>query len=409
MTNLLGDAPSETMVTPAAASRGGDLLCFCGQDWWYHNRAHSDFQLMLRAARERRVLLINSIGMRMPVPGRSSLPLKKVGRKVRSMMRHLRRPVPELPNFTVMSPVVMPLYGKPWGRRINARLVRAQVLRGLRKCGIREPHVLVTVPTAWDVLEGIPRASLTYNRTDKHSAFPEADTQLIESLENQLLAHSDLVLYSSRAFLAAEADAHGGRGRFLDHGVDLAAFHGSAAADPEVLPGVRRPIIGFFGNLRDHVVDFELLRKVAAAYPQATLLLIGGANASVDSLTDIPNVVHIGHRPHEEIPALGRQFDVALMPWIDNDWIRNCNPIKFKEYLALGKPVVSTWFPELEYYPGSVLAARSHDEFVAAVGRALEGERPPRLDAWRDGLGASTWEDRSRELLAMLDQLAVPR
>jgi hypothetical protein len=56
-----------------------DIICFCGQDWWYHNHAHSDFQLMTRAARSRQVLLFNSIGMRMPMPGRSPLPFRRIG------------------------------------------------------------------------------------------------------------------------------------------------------------------------------------------------------------------------------------------------------------------------------------------------------------------------------------------
>lgn len=405
MTELL--VPETT--NRATPGKPADLLCFAGQDWWYHNRAHSDFQLMLCAARTRRVLLVNSIGMRMPTPGKSGLPLHKIARKAKSMMRHLRRPVQELPNLAVMSPVLVPLYGKPAGRRLNARLIRAQVRRAMRKCGIVEPHVVVTVPTACDVVEGIPRRSLTYNRSDKHSAFPEANTALIESLEDRLLAESDVVLYSSRAFLAAEADRHQGRGRFLDHGVDTRAFHPDASRDGAVLTDVRRPIIGFFGNLRDHVVDFALLRTVAMAYPDATLLLIGGANAAVDALTELPNVVHMGHQPHDAIPALGRQFDVALMPWLDNDWIRHCNPIKFKEYLALGRTVVSTWFPELDHYPDVVFAARDHAGFVRAVGEALAGARPAGLDSCAELLTDATWDDRARDLLGMLDAVGLPR
>src|SRR4030095_232052 len=56
------------------AERATPLICFAGLDWWYHNRAHADFQLMTRAARTRTVLLVNAIGMRMPLPGRTSHP-----------------------------------------------------------------------------------------------------------------------------------------------------------------------------------------------------------------------------------------------------------------------------------------------------------------------------------------------
>src|SRR6478672_11715411 len=68
----------------AADGRPSDFVCFAGQDWWYHNHAHSDVQLMRRVAEERKVLLVNSIGLRMPVPGRSTQVLRRLGRKLRS-------------------------------------------------------------------------------------------------------------------------------------------------------------------------------------------------------------------------------------------------------------------------------------------------------------------------------------
>jgi hypothetical protein len=96
-----------------------DVICFCGQDLWYHNRAHSDFQLMTRIARTRKVLLVNSLGMRVPMPGRSSQPLRRIFRKAKSMMRHRRTPLPDTPNYTVLSPVLFPFYGSEKMRRVD--------------------------------------------------------------------------------------------------------------------------------------------------------------------------------------------------------------------------------------------------------------------------------------------------
>src|SRR3954470_20149210 len=88
-----------------------DYVCFSGQDWWYFSRAHSDFQLMLRVARERRVLLVNSIGMRMPLPGRSTMVTRRIIRKASSVLKFLKQPVPDVPGFHVMTPLILPLYG----------------------------------------------------------------------------------------------------------------------------------------------------------------------------------------------------------------------------------------------------------------------------------------------------------
>lgn len=384
-----------------------DLICFCGQDWWYHNRAHSDFQLMTRAAKHRKVLLVNSIGMRMPMPGRSPLPWKRIWRKLKSMLRHTRRPLPDTPDYTVMTPVLFPFYGSEKARALNAASIRRQVERVARRLGMVDPHIVVTVPTAWDVAKEMARSTLVYNRSDKHSAFGEADQGLIRGLEHELLTKADGVLYSSRAFRDSERELTGDRAHFLDHGVDTVHFAPRPRTNALAGTGARRPIIGFFGGLDDYVIDFDLLERLAVERPQYTLVLIGDATLPMDRLTRHGNVRHLGFRPYAEIPDLGADFDVSIMPWLDNDWIRSCNPIKLKEYLSLGQEVVTTYFPEVEHYRDFVHVARSGDEFLARIDAVVAGERAPGDRGTL--LRKATWEDRTVELLQILDGLAAAR
>ncbi|MGE3173851.1 MAG: glycosyltransferase [Planctomycetota bacterium] len=384
-------------------SASPDLICFCGQDWWYHNRAHSDFQLMTRAAGFRKVLLVNSIGMRMPMPGRSPLPFRRIFRKLKSMLRHVRRPLADTPDFAVMTPVLFPFYGSDKARAFNARMIRGQVERQARKMGMTAPHIVVTVPTAWDVAREMTRSSLVYNRSDKHSAFSEADNTLIQGLERQLLQHSDAVLYSSRSFLESERALTGDRARFLDHGVDLRHFAARGRTGALERRGIPRPIVGFFGGLDDYVIDFDLLERLAVERPDYSLVLIGDATLPMDRLERHPNVHFLGFRPYAEIPELGADFDVAIMPWLDNDWIRSCNPIKLKEYLALGCEVVTTPFPEAEFYR-EFLHQGAGDAFLAQVDAVVRGARAPGDRAQL--LARATWDDRTRELLQILDDLS---
>lgn len=382
------------------------IICFCGQDWWYHNRAHSDFQLMTRAARKRKVLLINSIGMRMPLPGKSPLPFRRIWRKFKSMLRSVSRPLPETPDYVVMTPVLFPFYGSQKARAFNSWLIRFQVGRQARKMAMRDPHIIVTVPTAWEVARKMKRSCLVYNRSDKHSAFSEADTSFIKQLEHELFSKSDGVLYSSRAFLDSEKQLTGGRSHFLDHGVDTKHFAPRPRTGKLTGLGCKRPIIGFFGGLDDYVVDFDLLERVAKERPQYSLVLIGDATLPMDRLTRYPNVHHLGFRPYQDIPDLGADFDVSIMPWLDNEWIKSCNPIKMKEYLSLGQEVVTTYFPEVEHYLDHVHVARTGEEFLERIDAVVNG-----LKAQGDRaqlLGKATWNDRADELLDVLDQV-VPR
>jgi len=401
VTRMRPDRPHELMPGNA------DIICFCGQDWWYHNRAHSDFQLMTRAAAKRKVLLINTIGMRMPMPGRSSLPFRRMWRKIKSMLRGVSRPLEETPDYVVMTPMLFPFYGSPLARAFNAWLVRWQVARQARKMGVRHPHIFITVPTAWEVARKMEYSSLVYNRSDKHSAFSEADNPLITRLEHELFTHADRVIYSSRSLLESEREQTGSRSHFLDHGVDTRHFAPRPRTGKLAALGCKRPIVGFFGGLDDYVVDFGLLERIAMERPQYSLVLIGDATLPLDFLTRHPNVHHLGFRPYQEIPELGADFDVSIMPWLDNEWIRHSNPIKLKEYLSLGQQVVSTCFPEVEHYPEHVHLARTADEFLARIDEVIAGKQSP--GDRKTLLGKATWDDRTDELLATLDSIAAEK
>lgn len=388
---------------PARPTPPPGWICFSSVDWWYHNRAHSEIQLMRRIARERTVLFVNTIGMRMPLPGRSTQPVRRIARKLMSILRFVRRPLADTPGFNVVTPFILPFYGSSAIRALNARMVRAQVRFLARRVGIDpdDAIVVVTVPTAWDVVRGMKRRRLLYNRSDLHSAFEETDQRVIRSLEQELLRNSDAVLYVSHSLLDAERDVAGEKGVFLDHGVDLAHFGGDPGPEPRELASIPRPRVGFFGGIDDYLVDFDLLEKVAREIPDASLVLIGDATCSMARFDDLPNVHWLGYKPYEQIPAFGAAFDVALMPWLDNEWIEHSNPIKLKEYLALGLPIVSVDFPEVHHYRDVVAVASDPDDFVHLIREVLAGREVGTTASRRARVAAGTWDDRACELLAI--------
>lgn len=401
-------AHGATLLAPQADLPG--YLCFSAQDWWYHNRAHSDFQLMRSIAAHRKVLVVNSIGMRMPTPGRSTQVLRRVGRKLRSVAMLVRRPLRELPGFYVMSPLPLPFYGSPLARRVNALLVRAQVLAVSRALGLHRPVIMVTIPTAWDVVRPMRRQALVFNRSDRHSSFPESDRPTIEALERGLLERSDHVLYVSTALMDEERRMTGDRAYFLDHGVDTDHFRrrpeSEQPADIRAIPG---PRVGFFGALDDYLVDFDLLERIAGELPDVSLVLIGDATVPMERLTRHPNVHWLGFRPYETIPGYGSGFDVAIMPWLDNPWIKHSNPIKLKEYLALGLPVVSTDFQELVNYADRVRIAASGDLFLDAVRATLREGGPRPADDLRGSVLGASWSSRAAQLMALAEPSSDPR
>ena len=388
----------------AAAGSADGVVCFAGVDWWYHNRGHSECHIMKRLAGRAPVLWINSIGMRTPAPGRTELPLRRYARKIRSTLKGLQRD-PET-GMWIYSPLFVPRYSQRWVE-LNGRLLAAQVRWLCRRLGIRRPSAWVTVPTAVGAVERGKWVRCLFNRSDEFSRFPEADGRLIASLEQRLLRNCDCVLYVNRELMKREA-AQCRQTEYLGHGVDYDHF---AATDGEVRAECRdlpRPIIGFYGALDDYTVDKALLIKVAREVRHGTLLLIGPRAMDTTALEAEPNVRYLGAVPYEALPRYAKAFDIGLMPWLDNEWIASCNPIKLKEYLALGFPVVSIDFPELAPYRGLVHTARSHEEFLAGVRAAINSADPGAVDQRRSAVRQDSWAALADRVGPMLRLGAAP-
>jgi glycosyltransferase involved in cell wall biosynthesis len=385
---------------PATSADQPGYVCFAAVDWWYHNRAHSELQLMTRLARTRTVLLVNSIGMRMPLPGRSSRFMFRIWRKLKSTLKLVKHPIPETPNFAVLSPLILPFYSTPWARRLNAVLVRAQVRAAQRWLGIHDPIIVVTIPTAWEVVKPMRRRALVFNRIDKHSSFDEADEGYIAEMEHQLLRNADVTLFVSRALLDEEMPETNGHGVFFDHGVDVARFNeADGLPDPADLAPIPHPRVGFFGGLDDYVIDFDLLERIARDLPDAQLVLVGEATCSMDRFEQYENVHGLGYKPYADIPRYGAGFDVGILPRLDSKWSKYTNPIKLKEYLALGIPVVTRDLPEAHRYADWIRIAGTDDAFVEAVSAALADGGPGTPSERRRVVAGDTWDARTDELI----------
>jgi glycosyltransferase involved in cell wall biosynthesis len=379
------------------------MICFSAQDWWYFNRAHSDFQLLTRVARDQPVLLVNSLGMRMPRPGVSTRPAARIARKLASVTRGLRRPLPDTPGFAVLTPLFLPIYTPGRARDLSNYLVRKQVELAARRLGITDPALMVTLPTAWEAAQPMRRSALIANRSDRYSAFGEADETWVAGLERDLLEHADVAVYASQSLMDAESDLTT-NAVFLDHGVDLDRFVVATDIEPApAIAAIARPRIGFFGAIDDYTVDLPLLRRIATEIPEAQLVLVGPTNCSLDDLVELPNVHWLGACTPDEVPAFGAGFDVALMPWLTNEWIAHCNPIKVKEYLALGLPIVSTYYPDVERYRSLLRVAGDADAFVALVRQTLADGGPATAEHRRAAVSGDSWDRRATELLDLVD------
>lgn len=381
---------------PAASRQFDGVICFGDSDWWYHNRGHYDMRMMYELNQRVPVLYVNSIGVRMPSVKEGSVFLKRILRKLRSMGRGF---VPVREDFGVFSPVTLP--GGMGGFLLDA-LLAFQVRRAARKMGICRPLVWVACPAAARAAERVRRVGLVYQRTDAYEKYPGADREAVIRWDRHMKEQADLTLFCSTLLFEAEKE-HCRNARLIDHGVNFELFAAAGSAshpEPADMKSLPRPRVGFVGSIDDHTFDVELFLEVAGRLPEYCFVLVGGCSLP-DDWCGLPNVVLLGKRPHEQVPDYMGACNVLIMPWLQNEWIRACNPVKLKEYLAVGKPVVSRPFHELRRYDGAAAVAEDAASFAAAIRAGVED--PARFHSFREQMRRETWHEKAKAVLSNLE------
>lgn len=377
-----------------------DFICFGGGDWWYHNRGHIDMQLMRRFAKLGTTVYVNSVVVQKPVLRHGKRLLGKVIRKTKSIFRGLQKVDA---GFWVYSPCSLPVHHIAWARHLNTRVLQLQVLWVTRKLGISNPVVWLTCPAATDLALTIKKNKLVYQRADRWEEFPNVDKGVVLCYDRKAKSEADLTIFVSSK-LYEEERTQCKNALCLDHGVDFEMF--ATAEDDkglrEDVATIARPVVGFFGGIDDHTFDVEFIKKVVDMLPQLNFVFVGSVSANCDGLLSKKNVWMLGQKSYEQVPHYGKYFDVAIMPWQQNRWIQVCNPIKLKEYLALGKPVVSTPFAELQKYRDMVYEAETPKEFAKCIRKALAEDNAERIAARRRTVELHSWDSKAQLVLQEL-------
>jgi glycosyltransferase involved in cell wall biosynthesis len=369
------------------------------KDW--HEDPTSNHHVLRELARTRRVLWLNSIATRTPKLS-SRRDLGKIGRKLGEFMRG---PVNVENDLWVMSPLAVPLPGNEIASTVNRTVLRATI-RALRlRLGIDRFQLWTFLPTTAPYVGTLGEEMAIYYCVDEWSLFSYLDREQTQAAERALLTKVDAVF----AINAALADAKrklNSRTFVSPHGVDHALF--AKALDPAtVVPSdiarIPHPRLGFYGTLRDWV-DFELLAHVARKRPAWQIVLIGQQLADLSALAGLPNVHLLGQKPHHELPAYCKGFDVGMIPYRIDERMTFVNPLKLREYLSAGLPVVSTPVPEVAKFSRFARVASTADEFVAACEAALDETTPreTRSSAMKD----ETWSARVEHVARTIDEMA---
>jgi glycosyltransferase involved in cell wall biosynthesis len=363
------------------------IVCFA-KDWGGDPTSKNHIMRIL--SEKNTILWVNSIGMRRP--GMNGYDLRRLAVKLGRGLGSCRRVAP---NIHVFDPLVIPLPGLAPVVRLNNAILAVTLRAACRRLGLRRPIVWSFFPNIAGLVGRLDERLVVYHCVDDYAEFRGMASTSLRRLESQLLEAADLVFTSSES-LWRERVTRNPHTIFIPHGVDVARFARALAPDvsiPEDLRGVRRPIVGFIGAVADFV-DLELVAQAARMRPDWSFVMVGRWVTDLTALRGLPNVHLLGQRPYEDLPAYCRGFDVGIIPFRLNNLTLRANPLKMREYLAAGLPVVSTPLPEVARYGALVRIAQGPAPFVGEIQQALLERGEPFLGMRLQAMRQESWEHR---------------
>lgn len=390
-------------LASSAVERLGGNFVFVGSEKWESASKTSKHHLMREfSSRGARILYVENISMRR-LGSEGGRDYGKILREVRRFFSGLRQPEP---NVWCLTPLYLPFPGSAIVRRFNAWFIGATVRFHLRRLGMKRPVLIYFMPTGLALQGRCGERLAAYYITDNYAEFADVEKDAVRQLEAEALRTAGIVFATASTLVEARRPARPDI-NYSPHGVD--AGHFAKALDPAtVVPpevdSIPRPRIGFMGGLGYDYVDLGLIRDIAKARPHWQIVLFGRDLSDISELLAQPNVHFLGRQPYERLPALLKGMDVALIPFLDNPLTRDVNPLKMREYLAAGLPVVATDLPAMQGYKDHVDCTRGLAGFLAAIEKRLSNPGSPQ--ARHDAVKSESWGARAETVLEKLAEAA---
>jgi glycosyltransferase involved in cell wall biosynthesis len=381
------------------------IICFGGEDWWYHH-PHSKNHLMRRFARAgNKVIFVNSISMGL-APMKSGEVLPRIKRKLKSYAK-LARTTEE--GITVVSPAVIPLFGSRAAATTNRRLLTAQISRLVKQRAMNNPILWIAIPTAVEVIGQLHESLVIYHVSDKYDANTmdhATDPAYIRKLHERAIDAADLIFYSSRK-LIDEAERGREKSFLLEQAVDFDHWAQISNGDLTVADAVARipkPRIGYFGAIEPWLIDQDLIKGAARERPGWNWIFIGNKSRGLE-IEELPNVHFLPPVSYDKLPNYAAGFDVCVLPWnTDVPFTSYGSAIKVREYLASGKPVVISPLPEYESMKHVLRIARSRDQFLELVDAALRETGTELAQARQSAVKDGTWDARAEWVSELIEE-----
>lgn len=382
--------------------KGNDIICLSTQDWQGLWTRKQRFTQMF-ARNGNRVLYIET-----PV---HLLGLDVLPRDLTRFFRFLKGPRQIEANLHVATlPILLPFFQMSHAiNYANHFIVRAMLRRWIKTLGLRNPLLWIYTPFSESLVDGLPNSGVVYECVDEfRAARGFVRSSVVGAMEDSLLKRVSVCVVTQESLLPRRA-ALCAKTFCVPNGADTDLFRAVAedsSVPPEAIERIPHPRLCFVGHIM-YWVDMKLLRYVADRRPEWNIVLIGPVHPSADAsqVKGAKNIHALGRQAQADIPKLLKGVDVCLNAYKADDVATHASPLKLYEYLAAGKPVVSTEMPEARKFDTDVRIANSYEDFLKYCDEVIATlPETPEVIARRIAIASThSWRNRFAEVNRILE------
>jgi glycosyltransferase involved in cell wall biosynthesis len=276
------------------------------------------------------------------------------------------------------------------------------------KLGFEKSILWTYMPNSADMAGKLKEDFLIYDCIDEHAEYGGfIKKETVHKMEADLLMKSDLSFVTVQGLYDAKVQYNSNM-HVIPNGANVELFMQCQEVSTIIaqeMAQIPHPIVGFLGVIQP-CIDLELLEKIAKAHPSWSVVLIGpiSAGVSIDSLMKYQNVYYLGRKDPDELPSYMKAFDICLNAFKINNLTLNVSPLKFYEYLATGKPVVSVDMPGVREFSDIIYIGKEHEDYIKQIERALVEDSPERIQKRIQIAKQNSWEARTNQMLDIIQR-----
>lgn len=382
-----------------------NIICISSIDWDFIWQGHQEIMSVL-AKNGNRVLFIESTGVRAP----TFKDMPRLLHRFANWRKGFKGVRKEGENLYIYSPLTLPF---PYSRiaiKINKVIMLSVIKHWMNVMGFHNPVVWTFLPTGivLDMLNELDPSIFVYYCIDDFASSSKTACK-IKRAEDKVIKKADLI-FATAHNIYNRCLSRNKRSYLFPFGVSIANYvevRENHVDIPDDLKRVKRPIIGYIGGLHKWI-DMKLVRAIALARKDISIVMVGPKQTSLSDIDGLDNVFMLGKKEHRELPRYAKFFDAGIIPYQITRYTENVYPTKMNEYLAMGKPVISTRIPEVLRFDKAnggnfIYFIEKEGDAGSAINRALSENNDAIINKRIEAANGNSWDRRIEAMCDLIE------